>query len=168
MVKNIDNKADNIERNDLDSIKSQLNDLKKNIESSNEDLSSFSKELNLLKKSVEQNKKELETSDTIKEIHSELDLLWKEITDKINQSKKDPENIETHEAEHNHNKSGKNEKNGFRIPNTLNWRPLEIAENIGEISNDIENEYKNWRQEKNPIARWLLRLVDRIMNSEKN
>lgn len=170
MVKNIDNQNNNIE--DLDSIKSELNDLKKNIESNNEDLSSFSNELNLLKKEIdkqnnkEDSKEKKEWLD-LSEISAELDELKKEVKDKIDQTKINPDNLESKESESQYNKPQYRNTIATKKIENLQWRPEWVVDEIVKSSDSVEDMINNWEQEPNPIAKSLLRIVNRIMKSER-
>ena len=46
-------------------------------------------------------------------------------------------------------------------------RSPETVQQIAKSATKIESEIKNWKQEKNPVARSLLKIVDWIMGTEK-
>ncbi|HRU50374.1 MAG TPA: hypothetical protein P5155_02615, partial [Candidatus Absconditabacterales bacterium] len=50
---------------------------------------------------------------------------------------------------------------------SLSNRPGGVQEAIGESVDKILDEIYNWREEKNPVARSLLKIVNWIMKTEK-
>ena len=59
------------------------------------------------------------------------------------------------------------EKKFVKKYKNLENRSIDVAEWIQKSADDIEKEIINWKDEKNPVAKSLLRIVNRIMKSEK-
>lgn len=59
------------------------------------------------------------------------------------------------------------ERNFVRKYKKIESRPVDVQKWIKESAEDITNEISNWKKEKNPVARSLLRIVDWIMSTEK-
>ena len=158
MAKNIDNNANNIENKDTNKFKDFLNSLKRSIENkkNKESINDLEKRKNRSKteESLEylnnDIKKWVEIKKVAQDTKLEVNEFMKEWVNEINKDKKH------------------NTKKGFEHKyDTINSRPETTQEWINDSIDDIVDEYKNRKQEKNPIARWLLRVVNRIMNSEK-
>ena len=49
----------------------------------------------------------------------------------------------------------------------IETRPIDVQKWIGNSVEKITDEISNWKKEKNPVARSLLRIVDWIMSTEK-
>ena len=123
-----------------------------NNENLNEDSVNFSWELenlkNLIKKEVI---KKTEDWEKLK-INEDLDKIDKF----FEQWKKEFEKVDTSD-----------EKEIIKKYNTIRNRPVEVQKEIEKISNEVLDEIYNWKQEKNPVARSLLRIINWIMSSEK-
>lgn len=117
----------------------------------NENLGNFSWELENLKNLVKQeaiNKKEYLEDSRINEDLDKIDNFfeeWKEEFKKIDTE--DEEKI-------------------IKIYNKIKDRPVVVQKEIEKISNKVLDEIYNWKKEKNPVARSLLRIVSWIMKTE--
>lgn len=58
-------------------------------------------------------------------------------------------------------------KKYWNMQNKLAHRPGEVKEAIEKSADNILDEIYNWKKEKNPVARSLLRIVNWIMKTEK-
>ena len=150
---------------------------KDNIEK-NEDSSSIMKLLNKLKSSVLLNKNK-EEIDISKKSKINQEILQNEIINstlnklgektQINNSLENSEKKEINEVvdDWKNKTNTHDEKVTVKKYERLKDRPLSVSEEITKSVTSIEDEIKNWKTEKNPIARYLLKLADMIMHTEK-
>lgn len=152
-------------------------------------------ELNSLKKEVLDSKKNIEkwdksnekkgnekieaNSETQNSINSKLDFLSGKVNDTLNNmeldseldSKLDSNDVneffEKWKDEFNDNKNTTAEKKFVSKSSYINEdRPQDVVDWINNSADKILDEIKNWKQEQNPVARSLLRIVNWIMKSE--
>ena len=134
------------------------------------------------KKDVDEIRLKEETSERTEKlkdstIDSTLDSLNLEMQEWLELSNSD---IETKDELNQFFEKGKNEfKDEKAIPqekelsqqllknNKFKNRSPEAVREIAHSDTKLENEIKNWKQEKNPVAKSLLRVVDRIIWTEK-
>lgn len=136
----LDQKKEGIET--WDNSKSNLNNLEKSTIDSAIDWLENNIKKELLEKEVD-----METKDELKDSIDKFFKKWKE--------------------EFNDDNDTSSEKNFVKKYKNLENRSIDVAEWIQKSADDIEKEIINWKDEKNPVAKSLLRIVNRIMKSEK-
>lgn len=154
---------------------------KDNLESKN---NKFKDWLNSLKDSILWKNKEKEqiqnetwnASESLKSnvINSALDNLnlniqkWLDLHDADDNTKAElNEFFKEWKKEFSDNNETHDEKKFVHEYKKIESRPAAVQRWIENSVEKIENEISNWKQEKNPVARSLLRIVNRIMETEK-
>ena len=129
------------------------------------------------KKNVDEIKLNEETSEKTEElkdttIDSTLDNLnldmqeWVELKDSDNKTREELDKFFEKWKERNPTEEKKDFQNLLKNDRFKN-RSKEVVQQIGKSATNVENEIKNWDKEKNPVARSLLKFVNRIMGTEK-
>lgn len=153
---------------DLNSLKNEV-DLQ-NTEKSEEknDSENVSESLNNLGNSLINSKlDELQSKveDTLLDSSLENNFMW-ESNDNITKWQID-EFFEKWKEEFNDDKKTIVENKFVKKYQNLEDRNMDVAKWIESSADKISDEIKNWKEEKNPVARSLLRFVNWIMKSEK-
>lgn len=148
--------------NDLNTLKNDnLDNVENNVETTWEALNKLGKDVVNSKIDELQNK----VVDTIFDKSLDSNLMW-ESNNKIAQGQVE-ELFESWKNEFNDSKNTVSEYKVGKKYDKLKARGVDVKKWIKESANKIVNEINNWEQEKNPVARSLLKFVNRIMQSEK-
>jgi len=151
-----------------------------NSENLNENLDNFSDELSDLEETIrdvawdkiEEREQKIvsDTSSELDSLNAEVNLDWldkkdnKKSIDRVSEFfwkwKEEFKKIDTFNEK-------KVVKKYWKTKNNLKYRPEKVKEAIEWSADEILDEIYNWRKEKNPVARSLLRIVNWIMKTEK-
>ncbi len=111
-----------------------------------------------------------ETSDELDTLGAEVGLVW--LDKKVNEKWKDKVSEFFWKWKEELNKLNPNTKKQIKktslwIKGKLYNRPQEVRQAIEKSADNILDEIYNWKEEKNPVARSLLRIANWIMKTEK-